>query len=59
MTITREEIKQAVMEAGSENERFGFPVKEDGLFLQQDPEEYSAFVHYVASDVNINAILPH
>ena len=28
---------------------FGFPLRKDGLYLQQDPEEYAAFVHYMAT----------
>ncbi|MDZ4779442.1 MAG: class I SAM-dependent methyltransferase [Planctomycetia bacterium] len=30
---------------------FGFDFKEDGLFLQQDPEEYAAFVTYMVNNV--------
>lgn len=47
---TRDEIMQAVIEAGSgHSEFFGFPKKDDGLWLQQDPEEFSAFVHFMAT----------
>lgn len=43
---------EIVKEAGSGGEWFfGFPEKEDGLFLQQDPEEFAAFVHFMANKV--------
>jgi Methyltransferase domain len=46
------EIIEAVKQAGSgQDDFFGYPVREDGLYLQQDPEEYGAFVHFVASQV--------
>ena len=52
MALTQEEIKQAVIEAGSDDgKHFDFPEIEDGLHLQQDPEEYSAFVHYVSTEL--------
>lgn len=52
MTVTQEDIKQAVIEAGSDDSNhFSFPEKEDGLHLQQDPEEYSAFVHYAMTSL--------
>lgn len=52
MSLTQEEIKQAIVEAGSDHgEVFGFPEKADGLHLQQDPEEYSQFVHFMATEV--------
>ncbi|PHQ67249.1 MAG: hypothetical protein COB93_11220 [Sneathiella sp.] len=50
MDISRDGIKQAVIEAGSSDEEFfHFPVNENGLYLQQDPDEYADFVHYMAT----------
>lgn len=49
---TRDELVKIVEAAGSSvAEFFGYPVREDGLFLQQDPEEYAAFVHFMATKV--------
>ncbi len=49
-TPTREELVAAVEAAGSSlQDYFGYPVREDGLFLQQDPEEFAAFVHFMAT----------
>ena len=46
------DLVQAVRAAGSSHEEFfGFPIREDGLYLQQDPEEYASFVHFVATQV--------
>lgn len=48
----RETIAAALRRAGSADaEYFGFPVREDGLYLQQDPEEYASFVHFMATRV--------
>lgn len=48
----REELINVIEQAGSANEDFfGFPFKKDGLFLQQDPEEYASFVHFMATKV--------
>jgi len=42
----------AIKAAGSgDSDFFGFPAREEGLFLQQDPEEYADFVRYMASEV--------
>ena len=47
-----EEVLRAIKAAGSsQQEFFGYPVREDGLYLQQDPEEYAAFVHFMATNV--------
>ena len=47
-----EELVEAVKAAGSgHSDFFGFPIREGGLYLQQDPEEYAAFVHFVATHV--------
>ncbi|MEH6547350.1 MAG: class I SAM-dependent methyltransferase [Sneathiella sp.] len=52
MEISRDQIKQAVIEAGSSDEGFfHFPVTENGLYLQQDPDEYADFVHYMATEL--------
>jgi len=49
MTRTREEIAEAIRAAGSDDAgMFGYPVREDGLFLQQDVAEYAEFVAYMA-----------
>jgi hypothetical protein len=49
---TRDELVKAVEAAGSAQEEFfGFEAKKDGLFLQQDPEEYASFVHFMATKV--------
>lgn len=46
------EFENLVREAGSSDESFfGYPTKEDGLHLQQDPGEFAAFVHYMATQV--------
>ena len=51
-TPTREEIKEAVLRAGSsQDDFFHFPHKSDGLYLQQDPDEYTDFVHFMATEV--------
>lgn len=48
---TRDELVEAIKAAGSDNtEFFGFPEKEDGLYLQQEPTEYADFVHYMATE---------
>lgn len=46
------DIGALIREAGSSDASFfGYPEKEDGLFLQQDLGEFSAFVHYMATQV--------
>lgn len=46
------EMVELIKEAGSSVEWFfGYPVKENGLYLQQDPEEFAAFVHFMATHV--------
>lgn len=50
--VTKEEIIEAIRTCGSDNaEFFGYPEKADGLYLQQDPEEYASFVEYMANRV--------
>lgn len=50
-TVTKESLKDAIRSCGSDNEEFfGYPVKEDGLFLQQDPEEFASFVEYLVNN---------
>ncbi|MDH3317986.1 MAG: class I SAM-dependent methyltransferase [Gammaproteobacteria bacterium] len=52
MPYTIEEVRQAVIEAGSDDtEMFGFPEKSDGLHLQQNPDEYAEFVCFMANEV--------
>ncbi len=47
-----EDMVKAVRNAGSSDEPFfGFPVRADGLYLQQDPEEYAAFVQFMMQHV--------
>ena len=49
---SRSEIVEAVEAAGSgDAEFFGYPERPDGLYLQQDPEEFGAFVHFMARHV--------
>lgn len=46
------EFESLVRSAGSSDEAFfGYPVKEDGLHLQQDPGEFAGFVHFMATQV--------
>jgi hypothetical protein len=49
-SVTKDDLKDAIRSSGSDDEQFfGYPVKEDGLFLQQDPEEFASFVEYLAN----------
>lgn len=49
---SREELVKIIEASGSgEAEFFGYPEKKDGLYLQQDPEEFAAFVHFMATKV--------
>lgn len=51
-TPSREELVQIIESAGSSEESyFGFPERPGGLYLQQDPEEFAAFVHFMATKV--------
>lgn len=44
-----EDLIKLIEEAGSDDTAFfGFPEKADGLYLQQDAEEFASFVHFVA-----------
>jgi hypothetical protein len=44
-----DELIAAIERAGSGGaEFFGYPERADGLYLQQDPEEFARFVHYMA-----------
>lgn len=48
----RQSIYEKILESGSSTaDYFGFPTKEDGLFLQQDPDEFANFVHYMATRI--------
>jgi hypothetical protein len=47
---SRQELVEIVEASGSSVEDvFGFPERPDGLYLQQDPEEFAAFVHFMAT----------
>lgn len=49
---SRDELVKIIESSGSgEAEFFGYPEKKDGLYLQQDPEEFAAFVHFMATKV--------
>ncbi len=49
---SRDELVRIIEASGSSDEEFfGYPVKKDGLFLQQDPEEFAAFVHFMATKI--------
>lgn len=48
----RAELISEIESAGSgHSEFFGFPLRTDGLYLQQDPEEYASFVEFMAKKV--------
>jgi hypothetical protein len=48
--INREDLQTTIEQAGSGHPTFfGFPEREDGLYLQQDPEEFAHFVEYAAT----------
>ncbi len=48
---SKQELIEAIKAAGSDNaDFFGYPEKQDGLFLQQDPEEYAAYVHFMVTE---------
>lgn len=47
-----EELIGHIKAAGSSADWFfGYPEREDGLYLQQDPLEFAQFVHFMASEV--------
>ena len=51
-TYSVEELKKIIKEQGSSEEQFfGYPVKEDGLYLQQDPQEFADLVHFLNAEV--------
>jgi hypothetical protein len=52
-TLPSKEGLVAIVESSgsSDAEFFGYPVRPDGLYLQQDPEEFAAFVHFMATKV--------
>jgi methyltransferase family protein len=50
--LTVESLRDAIISAGSDSaDFFGFPEIEDGLHLQQNPQEYAEFVHFMATSV--------
>lgn len=47
---SRDELIQIIESSGSGSSAFfGYPEKADGLYLQQDSEEFASFVHFVAT----------
>lgn len=56
-TPSRDELIRIIEESGSSVESyFGFPEREDGLFLQQDPEEFGHFLHFAATKLPPSAL---
>lgn len=46
----RDELIERIRASGSGDlNHFGYPVREDGLYLQQDPPEFADFVSYMAT----------
>jgi hypothetical protein len=44
------ELVERIKASGSSDEQFfGYPTRQDGLFLQQDPTEFAQFVNFMAS----------
>lgn len=51
-TRSRDELVEDIRAAGSSHAGFfRYPVREGGLYLQQDPEEFADFVHFMATEV--------
>jgi hypothetical protein len=51
-TPTRDELINIIKAAGSSHEGFfRYPIRTDGLYLQQDPREFADFVHFMATEV--------
>jgi hypothetical protein len=49
---SKEELVEIIEASGSADaDFFGYPVRRDGLYLQQDPEEFASFVHFMAAKV--------
>ncbi|MEM7189256.1 MAG: class I SAM-dependent methyltransferase [Pseudomonadota bacterium] len=49
--IARDDLIEAIHGCGSDDaEFFGYPVDPDGLYLQQDPQEYADFVGFMANE---------
>lgn len=45
------ELVERIKASGSSHEKFfGYPEREGGLFLQQDPLEFAQFVHFMATE---------
>ena len=45
------ELVERIKGAGSSEARFfGYPIREDGLYLPQDPLEFAQFVHFMATE---------
>lgn len=51
-TLSQAALAEKIRECGSSHAAFfRYPVRADGLYLQQDPEEFAAFVHFMATEV--------
>ncbi len=49
---SRDQLVDIIKAAGSSHEGFfRYPIRKDGLYLQQDPEEFADFVHFMATEV--------
>lgn len=56
-TLSQADLVEKIRECGSSHAGFfRYPVREDGLYLQQDPEEFAAFVHFMATEVGEAAV---
>lgn len=52
----RAELIDRIRAAGSGDlKHFGYPVREDGLYLQQDPPEFADFVSYMATHASLRS----
>jgi len=49
-------VREVINAGASQEEFFGYPVKTDGLYLQQDPEEFGALVHFLATQAKPAAL---
>lgn len=50
--LSKPELIEQIRASGSSHAGFfRYPVREDGLYLQQDPEEFADFVHFMATEV--------
>ncbi|MBA4781980.1 MAG: class I SAM-dependent methyltransferase [Rhizobiales bacterium] len=50
--LTKQDFIEIIKAQGSSDETFfGYPMREDGLYLQQDPDEFAALMDFVANEV--------